>query len=60
MEVSERFQEPVVEQPRTCETAGVRLSGVRLSLIAASRCVSRLLHLAGLDGFFDVRPASSP
>jgi anti-anti-sigma factor len=41
------------EAKRACETAGVRLC-----LIAPSRCVTRLVDLAGLDGFFDVRDTS--
>jgi anti-anti-sigma factor len=42
------------ETQRACETAGVRLW-----LLAPSRCVTRLLDLVGLDGFFDVRDGSS-
>jgi anti-anti-sigma factor len=38
---------------RACEAAGVHLC-----LIAPSRCVTRLLDLAELDGFFDVRDGS--
>jgi anti-anti-sigma factor len=34
--------------------------GVSLCLIAPSRWVTRLLDLAGLDRFFDVRNGSSP
>ena len=41
------------ETQRACETAGARLL-----LIAPSRCVTRLLDLFGLDGFFDVCDAS--
>jgi anti-anti-sigma factor len=40
---------------RACETAGVRLL-----LIGPSRCLTRLLDLFGLDGFFDVSDGSSP
>jgi anti-anti-sigma factor len=41
------------ETRHACEAAGVRLC-----LIAPSRCVTRLLDLAGMDGFFDVRDGS--
>ena len=30
-------------------------AGARLCLVAPSRCVTRLLDLVGLDGFFDMR-----
>jgi anti-anti-sigma factor len=43
------------ETQRACETAGVRLL-----LVRPSRCLTRLLDLFGLDGFFDVCDASSP
>ncbi len=33
--------------------------GVRLCLIAPSRCVTWLLELTGMDGFFDLRDGSS-
>lgn len=42
------------ETQRACEP-----EGVHLYLIAPSRCVTRLLDLAGLNGFFDVRDASN-
>jgi anti-anti-sigma factor len=32
--------------------------GGRLCLIGSSRCLTRLLDLAGLDGFFDLRDGS--
>jgi anti-sigma B factor antagonist len=34
---------------------GCQAAGVRMCLIAPSRCVIRLLDLAGLNGFFDIR-----
>lgn len=37
------------EVQRACETAGVRLR-----LVAPSWCLTRLVDLAGLDGFFDI------
>jgi anti-anti-sigma factor len=38
---------------RACEAGGVRLT-----LISPSPCLTRLLDLVGLDGFFDVRDRS--
>jgi anti-sigma B factor antagonist len=43
------------ETQRACETAGVRLL-----LIGPSRCVTRLIDLSGLSGFFDVCDSSNP
>jgi anti-anti-sigma factor len=42
------------EVQRACEAAGVRLL-----LMAPSRCVIRLVELLGLDGIFDVRDGLS-
>jgi anti-anti-sigma factor len=43
------------ETQRACENAGARLY-----LIAPPRCVTRLLDLAGLEGFFEVRGGPDP
>jgi anti-sigma B factor antagonist len=40
----------LVDAQRTCQAAGVRLV-----LVDPSRCVTRLVDLAGLSGFFHVR-----
>lgn len=41
------------EAHRTCEAAGVHLS-----LIDPPHCLSRLVHLSRLDGFFEIRDGS--
>ena len=40
----------LVDRQHACQAAGVRMC-----LVAPSRCVMRLLELAGLNGFFDIR-----
>lgn len=42
------------EVRRACDA-----EGVQLTLIAPAHCLTRLLHLVGLDGFYDVRDAST-